>query len=67
MIDFQSSAWHQIRKWAEDEMAKCRQKNDALGLSGEETAALRGEIRALKKLIGLPAQVAREVVGIPVE
>ena len=67
MIDFQSQAWHQIRKWVEAEVAKCRQKNDALGLSVEETAALRGEIRALKRLIGLPAQAAREVVGIPVE
>ena len=67
MIDFQSSAWHQIRKWAEDEMAKCRQKNDALGLSPDETSALRGEIRAYKKLLGLQQQVAREVVGLPVD
>lgn len=48
-------------------MVKCRQKNDALGLSEEETAALRGEIRAYKKLIGLPEKVAREVVGLPVD
>lgn len=67
MIDFQSSAWHQIRKWVEAEVVKCRQKNDALGLSVEETAALRGEIRAYKKLLGLQEQVAREVVGLPVE
>lgn len=67
MIDFQSAAWHQIRKWVETEVAKCRQKNDALGLSVEETAALRGEIRAYKKLLGLPEQVARGVVGTPVE
>lgn len=59
MIDFQSSAWHQIRQWVEAEVAKCRQKNDALGLSTEETAALRGEIRAYKKLIGLPEASAR--------
>ena len=67
MIDFQSPAWHLIRKWAEAEVSKCRQKNDALGLSVEETSALRGEIRAYKKLLGLPEQVARGVVGIPVE
>ena len=67
MIDFQTPTWHQIRKWVEAEVTKCRQKNDALGLSAEETAALRGEIRAYKKLLGLPEQVARGVVGIPVE
>ena len=67
MINFMSPEWHQIVKWADEELAKCRQKNDALGLTSDETAALRGEIRALKKLIGLPQQVAREVVGVPVE
>lgn len=67
MIDFSNPVWYRVREWAEQEVARIRVKNDALGLSVEETAALRGEIRALKKLIGLPAQVAREVVGIPVE
>lgn len=67
MIDFSNPVWYRVREWAEQEIARIRVKNDALGLSPDETAALRGEIRALKKLIGLPAQVAREVVGIPVE
>lgn len=67
MIDFSNPVWYRVREWAEQEIARVRVKNDALGLSPDETAALRGEIRALKKLIGLPAQVAREVVGIPVE
>jgi len=67
MIDFSNPVWYRVREWAEQEIAKARVKNDALGLSVEETAALRGEIRALKRLIGLPAQAAREVVGIPVE
>ena len=67
MIDFSNPVWYRVREWAEQEIAKARVKNDALGLSVEETAALRGEIRTLKRLIGLPAQAAREVVGIPVE
>lgn len=67
MIDFSNPVWYRVREWAEQEVAKARVKNDALGLSVEETAALRGEIRALKRLIGLPEKVARDVVGLPVE
>ncbi len=67
MIDFSNPVWHKVRVWAEQEIAKARTKNDALGLTIEETSALRGEIRALKRLIGLPQQAAREVVGPPVD
>lgn len=67
MIDFSNPAWHRVREWAEQELSKARVKNDALGLTIEETSALRGEIRALKRLIGLPQQAAREVVGMPTE
>lgn len=67
MINFHSGDWHQIRRWAESELDKARKKNDALGLSTEETAALRGEIRTLKRLIGLPEAAARQVVAEPTE
>lgn len=65
MIDFQSSTWHLLRKWAEAQVKRAREKNDALSLSAEETAALRGEIRVLKRLLDLPNAAARDVVVDP--
>lgn len=64
-INFHSPDWHRVRKWAETELERLRIKNDAVGLTDIETAALRGEIRAIKKLIGLPEVVARGVVVDP--
>lgn len=64
-INFHSPDWHRVRKWAEAELERLRIKNDAVGLTDLETAALRGEIRAIKKLIGLPAMAARDVVAVP--
>ncbi|NDD53281.1 hypothetical protein EBZ39_05305 [bacterium] len=60
-IDFQSATWHQLRKWAEDQLKRAREKNDAK-LTLEDTAALRGEIRLLKKILDLPNATAREEV-----
>jgi hypothetical protein len=65
MIDFQSATWHQLRKWAEDQLRRAREKNDSLALPADETAALRGEIRTLKKFLDLPKAAAREVVVDP--
>ncbi len=48
-----------VKKWADDEIVRLREKNDAVGLSDHETFAIRGEIRALKRLIGLPLEAAR--------
>lgn len=67
MTDFTSGTWHQLRKWAEDQLEKARQKNDAVSLSPEETAALRGEIRMLKKFLGLPQEAARGVAVEPID
>jgi hypothetical protein len=52
-------AWHAILAWAKAEIDRLRQKNDLVGLSDAETNALRGEIRALKRLIDLPNEAAR--------
>lgn len=65
MIDFQSSTWHLLRQWAEGQVKRAREKNDALALSSEETAALRGEIRVLKRLLDLPNAAARGVTVDP--
>lgn len=65
MIDFQSATWHQLRKWAEEQLKRAREKNDALKLTPDETSALRGEIRMLKKFLDLPNAAARGVELTP--
>lgn len=67
MIDYQSATWHQLRKWAEEQLKRAREKNDALKLTPDETAAIRGEIRMLKKFLDLPNEAARGVVVEPGE
>lgn len=62
--DYQSATWHLLRKWAEDQLKRAREKNDSLSLSPEETAALRGEVRAFKRFLDLPNAAAR---GVEVE
>lgn len=59
MIDFQSPTWHQLRRWTEDQLKRAREKNDAQ-LAPDDTAALRGEIRVLKRILDLPEAAARE-------
>lgn len=66
-MNFQTDTWHQLRKWAETELGKARAKNDAVGLSEAETAALRGEIRFIKRFLDLPNAATREVVANPDE
>jgi len=67
MNDFTSATWHQLRKWAETELARARVKNDAVGLSLTDTAALRGEIKMLKRFLDLPNEATRGVVAEPDE
>ena len=55
MIDFADQNWAHIRNWAENEIKRCREKNDA-DLEPAETARLRGKIAALKELLALPAK-----------
>lgn len=64
MVDFGSPAWHQIKKWTQEELEKARLKNDAV-LDQIQTAALRGEIRLLKRILDLPNQATRGVAAEP--
>ena len=64
MIDFSSPAWHQIKRWIQVELDKARLKNDA-DISDIHTAALRGEIRLLKRILDLPNQATRGVAAEP--
>lgn len=64
MIDFQSQSWHEIRRWAEQNLTLAREKNDDPTLSENQTSALRGEIRILKHLLSLPEQAkAQQTLG----
>ena len=63
MIDYSSSTWHLLRKWAEVQLEQARTKNDAVALSNPETAAMRGEIRMLKRFLDLPNAATRGVVA----
>ena len=67
MNDFTSATWSQLKRWAEAELTKAREKNDAVGLSDIETASLRGEIRMIKKFLDLPNAATRGVVAEPDE
>ena len=64
MLDFSTPGWHQLRRWAEAELEKSRLKNDAV-LDQIQTAALRGEIRLLKRILDLPNQATRGVAAEP--
>jgi len=65
MTDYSSATWHLLRKWAEAQLELARKKNDAVQLSEIETAALRGEIRFIKRFLDLPNEAARGVVVEP--
>jgi hypothetical protein len=55
-MDFKNGEWHEVSAWAEAELKKARERNDA-ALSPDETAHLRGRISALKDLLALPRRV----------
>lgn len=52
--------WLAVKTRAEARLELLRQQNDNPGLDTSATAALRGEIRALKWLLDLPEQAALE-------
>lgn len=58
MIDTQSRTWLVVKSHLQERLARCREKNDSAGLTEAETAALRGEIAAIKNLLDLPRLVA---------
>ena len=65
MNEYTSDTWHKLRKWAEAELERARVRNDAVVLSEHDTAALRGEIRMLKRFLDLPQAATRGVVVEP--
>jgi hypothetical protein len=57
-IDFATATWMQVTRWAQSRIDALRIKNDG-ALTLEETAHVRGQIRAFKSLLGLPEEAAR--------
>lgn len=65
MIDVNSRTWITVKAHLEKRLAECREKNDRSELTEMQTAALRGEIAAVKNLLDLPRQVAPVEVDDP--
>lgn len=65
MIDLKPEEWVKLEAWLRKELDAVRLKNDAVSLTGEETAAYRGEIRLLKRMLDLPNRATREVEAPP--
>lgn len=57
-IDFSTATWAQVARWAQARIDALRVKNDG-DLDPSQTAAVRGQIRAYKNLLGLPEEAAR--------
>lgn len=54
VLDQQSGTWRFIHNWALTELDQARKRNDAVSLDPVKTAAIRGEIKTLKRLANLP-------------
>ena len=65
MIDTQSRTWLTVKLHLQERLARCREKNDRSDLNAFETAALRGEIAAIKDLLDLPKLLAPVVIDDP--
>lgn len=52
-IDLYSETWAFVSQWAAYEIERARLANDSAKNTAEETNVLRGEIKALKKLLAL--------------
>jgi len=57
VLDEQSGTWQFVKAWAIAELDAARKRNDALTVTPERTAAIRGEIRTLKRLANLPGHI----------
>jgi hypothetical protein len=59
ITDFNTATWQQVVRWANAYIETARKSNDNGELDLLATASLRGEIKALKTLLGLQAAAAR--------
>ena len=52
-LDKYSDTWKAVERWAEEQIADLREKNDSPRLNDIKTSFIRGKIKALKDLIQL--------------
>ena len=52
--------WSAAADWAQREIERLRGSNDSMELDVGATAAIRGEIRALKRLLNEPKRIVQE-------
>jgi len=63
-LNVNSSTWAFVAAWADERIEKCRTQNDNPTLSERDTANLRGQIKTLKSLKGLPDADSTIIRGI---
>jgi len=63
-IDLYSPTWHTLKKWAEAELVKAREKNDSLKIDHDKTTALRGRIKVLKEILAMPEKIKETIEKI---
>lgn len=59
-LDVFSPTWVFIKQHVEAEIQRLRERNDSVILNVEQTAVLRGEIRALSRLAKLPEELTKQ-------
>ena len=59
-FDKHSATWIVISEWAQSELDALRVKNDSAQHTELKTALIRGEIKRLKMLLGLPGKIGKE-------
>lgn len=55
-INTNSDEWIAVAKWANVQIVTLREQNDDETLTERETAAIRGQIAALKNLLNIPGE-----------
>ena len=61
-IPVDSPLWRLIERHLQDRLSRCRERNDSGRLDPIETALLRGEISAIKDLLGLPEHLVTPTI-----
>jgi hypothetical protein len=52
--DFQTATWRRLTQTLEAELQQLRESNDVVSNDPVKTAVIRGQIKAVKKMLALP-------------
>lgn len=53
VLNKHSDTWKFIKKFLEEDLQKLREQNDKVTLDAEKTAAIRGQIKEVKRILNL--------------